>query len=263
MPSTKPLRLLLNADDFGCDNDTTDATIASFNAGALTSATIMTPMPAAPRAIEYARQHPEFSFGAHLLWVGDGLERPLLPPAQIPSLVTPDGLLINSRHARARAITRRLNPADIEREAAAQIAFLRDHGIAISHVDSHGHMHKFGQFREALRRVLPRFNITRVRTAQTVYLKRPFKSPNYWVGPHWQRALASAFRTTSHLYLPRSAEEDTWAEQLLGLGLRGDLEVGLHPGTIEPWRRSEAKGAHDLASLARARGIPLISWREV
>lgn len=257
------LRIILNADDFGMSDETTDATIACFRAGALTSATIMAQMPVAARAAAFARDNPRFSFGAHLVWVGDGVERPLSRPQDIPSLVTPEGLLLNSQHARLLAIRRRLNERDIEREAEAQLAFLRDHNIPLSHVDSHGHMHKFAQFRAALTRVLPRFGITRVRSVQNVYLRRPLKSPNYWCGKLWLRQIQSAFDTTQHLYLPRSAEEETWAERLLARRLTGVLEIGLHPGVVEPWRASEMRGAEQLASIARRRSIPLITWRDI
>ena len=45
MPS-RELQLVVNADDFGQSDDTVDATIECFEAGALTSATLMAGMPA-------------------------------------------------------------------------------------------------------------------------------------------------------------------------------------------------------------------------
>ena len=65
------LRLILNADDFGYDDDTVEATIECFRASALTSATIMLGMPATPGALEFARENPELDFGVHLVFTGD------------------------------------------------------------------------------------------------------------------------------------------------------------------------------------------------
>lgn len=264
-------RLILNADDFGFSDETLEETVSCFEAGGLTSATITTNMPAAARACEYAKSRAgdaSVSFGVHLMWVGDGVERPLSDPKDIPSLIDAqygNGLLINSQRARLAALRGGLADADIEREMVAQITYALDHGVAISHVDSHGHMHKFGPFRRALRRVLPRFGITRVRSVQDVYLKKPLKSPNFWVGPVWRRAIRAAFTTTDHLYLPRSAEDEGWTAALLDrlARLGGVTEIGLHPGREEAWRVSEKKGAIALARLARERGVGMCTWREV
>ena len=49
------MRLVLNADDFGYSDDTEEATNECFECSALTSATIMPAMPAAARAIAFAR----------------------------------------------------------------------------------------------------------------------------------------------------------------------------------------------------------------
>lgn len=227
-------------------------------------------MPAAIRACEYAKSRREdagVSFGVHLMWVGDGVERPLSDPTSIPSLIDPEyggGLLINSQRARLLALRGRLDEAHIERETIAQITFALDHGVRISHVDSHGHMHKFGQFRRAIARVLPRFGITKVRSVQDVYLRRPLKSPNFWLGPLWRRGIRAAFTTTDHVYLPRSAEDEGWTGALLDRLARvgGVTEVGLHPGREEAWRISEKKGAVELARLSRERAVSLVTWRD-
>ena len=52
-----------------------------------------------------------------------------------------------------------------------------DAGVPVSHVDSHRHLHKYGPFAGALRRVLPGLGIERVRNVQDVYLRRRLLSP--------------------------------------------------------------------------------------
>ena len=77
-------KLIINADDFGFDDETVDWTIKGFEAGKITSATIMAGMPATERAVEYAKAHPQFSFGTHLYLVD---EKPMSDPARIPSMI--------------------------------------------------------------------------------------------------------------------------------------------------------------------------------
>jgi hypothetical protein len=257
--------IIINADDFGASDETVRATIECFERGALTSATIMPRMPATEQALEFARAHPEFSFGVHLTFVTNGLDRPLSDPAALGSLVDEEGRFRSTNDIRVRALTRRVPAAAIEREAAAQLDFIRGSGIEISHVDSHRHVHKFPPFREALRRVLPRFGIARVRNVQDIYLRPPLRSPTYWLGRGWRRRLMGAFATTQHFYMPTSAGDTGWADRLLGVagGLDGTLEVGVHPGYDEDWREEERRCVQEFASRAPGAGHRLATWKEL
>lgn len=259
------MRIILNADDFGHSDDTVDATIECFERGALTSATIMPKMPATPRALEFARKHPQFSFGVHLTYGGDGVERSILPRSEIPDLVDDEGLFLPSNTVRRRALLRRLPVDQIARETEAQLAFVQGQGVRISHVDSHGHLHKFAPFRKALQRVLPRFGINRVRNVQDIYFRRQLRSPTYWFGPLWRRTLMRSFRTTDHLHLPYalSIRGEDWWTQLLPKLPGGTVEIGIHPGRQESWRNQERLGAVQFAELARQAGHELIGWDSI
>jgi YdjC-like protein len=254
--------VILNADDFGSSADTVRATIECFEHGALTSATIMPGMPATQDALEFARGRPELSFGVHLTLTGDGQERPLAGAEAVPGLTQADGSLLPTRKVRLRALARRLPQAQVERELAAQIELVRGAGVAITHVDSHRHLHKLPAIGEALARVLPRFGIRRVRNVQNVYLRRPLTSPTYWLGPLWRRQLMGRFRTTSHFYMPTSTSDTSWDGRLLerSASLSGSLEVGVHPGFEEPWRNAERLSLLAFARRSRERGDRLAGW---
>lgn len=258
------MRIILNADDFGMDQETVRATIECFERGALSSATIMPKMPATAAAVEYARSHPQFSFGVHLTYVSDGVERPVSEPADVPALCAADGQFLPSQTVRLLAVRNRIPPDQIERETVAQIALLRDAGVPISHVDSHGHLHKFAPFLQALQNVLPRFGIGRVRTAQDTYLRRPLKSPTFWYGPVWRRKIRARFVTTDRMFMPTSPADARAMPDLLPR-LRGDgsIEVGVHPGRREDWRDAERAAAEAFAAQARAAGHALITWNDV
>ena len=255
--------IVLNADDFGMSADTVDETIAAFDAGLLTSATIMVGAPETAAALAFARAHPQFSFGVHLVFVGDGDERPLTSAHDVPDLVDARGRLLPTNTMRTRALLRRVSVEQIALEAAAQIEFVRRHGVDVSHVDSHRHLHKFAPFRSALRAVLPGFGIGRVRNVQDVYLRRPLKSPTFWAGPIWRRGLARDFTTTRHFYMPTSAADEDWSRLSERLPSGTSLEVGLHPGRLEPWRRAELASLAPFAQAAVMGGHRLVSWREI
>jgi predicted glycoside hydrolase/deacetylase ChbG (UPF0249 family) len=257
------MRIVLNADDFGFSDDTVNATIGCFEAGTLTSASLMAGMPATDRAVAFALEHPEYSYGVHLTFVGDGTERPAAPAADVPALVDADGRFPRTNVVRLRALAHRLPQRQIEREVEAQVAAIQEQGVAISHVDSHRHLHKFAPFRAALARVLPRLGIERVRNVQNLYLRRPFGSPTYWFGPVWRRALMRSFTTTDHFYMATSSGDADWTPLLAFLPRDVTLEVGAHPGDVDDWRRVERDALAAFAAAAAAHGHELVPWTSI
>lgn len=262
------MKLILNADDFGQSQDTFEETVRCLEARALTSATIMVNMPYSAEAMAYARDNDDFSFGVHLTFVRESehtVEGPVSDPQAVSSLVDEDGRFKISGEIRKAAMSGRLDEDEIAREIEAQIKTALDHGVQVSHVDSHGHLHKFGPFVGALRRVLPQFGIDKVRTVQDIYLKTPWRSPTYWLGRGWRKQIRASFTTTDHLYLPTSAWDESWPERLLEVlaHREGIVEVGVHPGINEDWRKGESQGTSRLAELARERGLTLTDWRNV
>lgn len=266
------MRIITNADDFGQNDDTFTATVECLEAGALAGATIMPKMPATHRAIDFAKRNPHLSFGVHLTFVRENdatPESPVSPAADVSDMVdSADGRFLPSNSVRWKALFNRISVEQIIREITAQISFLRDAGVKISHVDSHGHLHKFKPFRAALREVLPKFGIDRVRSAQDIYMKRPLKSPTFWLGGGWRRKLRAMFRTTDHFFMPGGRDAD-WPNRLLqhprlrGLPDDATLEVGVHPGRIEPWRDAERKAIAEFVSVARAAGHHVIGWKDL
>ncbi len=266
MPSPETggrLRLILNADDFGYDADTAEATVECFRARALTSATIMLGMPATEQALEFARGHPELDFGVHLVFTGDFGQRPLAGAERVPSLVDADGRFLPVRTARAKALAGRLAQSELEQEIEAQVRAVQESGVPVSHVDSHRHVHKLGSIRAALARVLPGLGIRRVRTAQDVYLTRPLTSLTYWAGPRWRRRLQKCFETTDHFFMA-GVSDPQWGTPLAARldGLAGSLEVGVHPGRAQDWRDRDRRAVLELAAGLDDR-VELIDWRSL
>jgi hypothetical protein len=260
--ASRKLQLIANADDFGLSADTVAATIECFEAEALTSATIMPGMPATDDAIAFAVEHPELDFGVHLTVTGELGLRPLAGTDAVPGLVDPDGVFRAPRAARARALLGRLDRRQLGLEIEAQVRAVRDAGVPVSHVDSHRHLHKFEPFRAALAQVLPRLGVTRVRTVQDVYLQPARRSPTYWLRNRWRERIRSSFETTGHFFMAATGDPP-WAEALLQRlpELRdGSLEVGVHPGRLEPWRDRDRLAVLELAR-GLGGGVELVGWR--
>src|SRR5262245_12759462 len=255
--------IIVNADDFGSSSDTTATTIECFEAGLLTSASIMVGMPETDRALEFARSHPEFSFGVHLQFVGDGTEKPLCQPDRVPALVDERGYLLPTNEIRRRALLRRIPVDQVEQETLAQVDLVKSHGVNVSHVDSHRHIHKFAPFRAGLRLALPRLGIKRVRNVQDTYLRRPAEHPTYWVGPAWRRAVMRLFATTEHFYMPTTAHDPNWHRLSSKLPGGQSLEVGMHPGHDDSWRSDELQSLRPFVESLRAGGHDLVTWNAI
>jgi hopanoid biosynthesis associated protein HpnK len=132
--------LIVNADDFGLTSGVNRAIIELHSAGVLTSASLMARASATEEAIGLAVQTPTLGVGCHVVLI-DG--EPVLPPAQIPSLVdSRTGCFPSSLNTfLARLFTGRIRAAEIEAEAGAQIDFLQQKGVRLTHVDTHKHAH--------------------------------------------------------------------------------------------------------------------------
>jgi predicted glycoside hydrolase/deacetylase ChbG (UPF0249 family) len=146
-------RLILNADDFGLTAGVNRAVAELHRAGALTSATLMARASATDEAIAIARSTPTLGVGCHVVLV-DG-EPVLSPTRDIPHLAGPvDGRfrsssLLSFIHRLYRDPWARYWPSqsifarEIEAETAAQIALLQSRGVALTHIDTHKHVHMF------------------------------------------------------------------------------------------------------------------------
>ena len=238
------MRIVVNADDFGLSPETVRATVEAFEEGNITSASLMPNMPATEEALAFARARPDRSFGVHLTFVGDGNERPCSDPADVPHLVDAEGRFEATNRIRLRAALRRIPAAEVEREVVAQVSAVREAGIAVSHVDSHRHLHKYGAIRAGLERALPGLGISRVRNVQDVYLRRRLLSPTNVFGRSWRRRLMQSFVTTDHFYMATSAGDASWDA------------IGRSSTSSRPRRRSRSASTQGSTAGATTSGSP-------
>jgi len=131
-----PKRLIINADDFGISRGVNIGIIEAAEAGAVTSASLITNLPAFADAISRAQSSPDISVGLHLNFT---IGRPI---TRAPSLTRRNtGEFYPLPALLGRASLGRLDPSDIDLECKAQIDRMIDAGFRPTHLDSHRHVH--------------------------------------------------------------------------------------------------------------------------
>ena len=154
-------RLIINADDFGLCESINKGIVETHTKGVLTSATIMTNMPAAEQAVDLAKNLPTLGIGVHLnLTAG----KPLYQDNTVKLILDSQGYFTLSpgKLALASLITGKVRTA-IETELASQIQWLIDKGIKPTHLDSHKHFHSFPSIFPIVCRLAKRFGIPAIR----------------------------------------------------------------------------------------------------
>ena len=163
-----PARLIVNADDFGLTRGVNQAIAELHTAGVVTSATLMATGAAFDHAVELAHEHPQLGVGCHIV-LTDGV--PVSSPEAIPTLLGKDRRTLRPslKEFLLAALRGRLNPAEIEREATAQIRVLQQAGIRVTHIDTHKHTHTLPQIARPL---LAAAEHTGVRAVRSPFEKR-------------------------------------------------------------------------------------------
>jgi predicted glycoside hydrolase/deacetylase ChbG (UPF0249 family) len=243
-------RLIINADDFGLTHGVNRAVGELHLAGALTSATLMAGASASEEAIEIALSTPSLGVGCHVVLVGP---EQILKRHHQPSF----GAFLG------QVFTGRIDSAQIEAEAGAQIALLRGRGLRLTHIDTHKHTHMFAAVLRPVLRAAKAAGITAVRNPfePAWSLRATPRAP-------WTRRIGVALlRRLEPAFLRIVAEEGfVTTDGNLGILATGSLNPstlgsllrGLPPGT---WELVTHPGYHD-SDLAKT-GTRLLASRNV
>jgi hopanoid biosynthesis associated protein HpnK len=174
-------RLIVNADDFGLTVGVNRAIGEAHENGVVTSSTLMANGRSYTDASQLAQKLPQLSIGCHVVLI-DG--EPVLNAQELRSLTTGSKFRDGLKSFAARAVSRRMDPGEIEAEATAQIRKIQSSGIVVSHFDTHKHTHIFPQ---VLRPLLKAAAACGVRAVRNPFGPRmPLKSgqllmrPNLW-----------------------------------------------------------------------------------
>jgi predicted glycoside hydrolase/deacetylase ChbG (UPF0249 family) len=134
-------QLIVNGDDYGRTEGVTQGIIRAHREGIVTSTTVMMNMPQVEEAQRLADDYPYLAMGVHLVFTA---WRPLLPPAEVPSLVNEDGHFHSQEAILAQP--HRIDTNELKAELRAQIERLRASGHEPDHLDCHHFVHIYPPF---------------------------------------------------------------------------------------------------------------------
>jgi chitin disaccharide deacetylase len=156
-------RLIINADDFGLAPGVNRAITELEKAGVLNSTTLMATGSYFSPAVHMAFEQPRLAVGCHVVLV-DGV--PCLPPSEVSSLLGEKGrtsFRVSVGSFIAALFAGKIEAAEIEAEAVAQIQRIQSSGLTVSHIDSHKHLHAFPRVCAPLLRAARRCGVRCVR----------------------------------------------------------------------------------------------------
>jgi len=220
-------QLVVNADDLGLTVGVNDGIFDAHDLGILTSASLFATAPASADAIRRARRR-SIGIGVHLALV-DGT--PTLPARTVPTLVTGDGRFRQSwRPFLAACLQGRVSLEDVERELSAQIVRVQSAGIAVTHLDTHKHVHLYPTVFAIVARLAARFGIAVV---QMPYERGSWMNALLWLWAQQNYRLAARLGLRTPHFIGR-IDTGVLTRSSLHTMLRnarpGVTELMVHPG---------------------------------
>lgn len=273
------MRLVLNADDFGLAPAHTGRVAALRAAGRVSDVSLLAGGRAAREALASLRAAGVDGAGVHLCLVGG--ESPLAPADSVPSLLAGGVFRAHWTHVLGALAAGRIRAAEVEREWEAQIAHVWASGLAVTHLDSHQHLHLHPTLFPVAARLAQRFRVPFVRAPRADDPAAAVGGPGArlrarllaTLGDRARRILDAAGLPEPPRVLGLSEAGRMTAPRLHRLLDRlgeGDFEVVLHPGedddvtrTHYRWGyafREEAEALEASAALLAARGARVLSF---
>jgi hypothetical protein len=225
--------LIINADDLGYSPTVNRAIAELFEAGLVTSASLLVNQPASEEGADIARSLPRLSVGVHL---NLSRGRPILPAAQVPSLVDEEGQLWESATFFRRAVLGQVKWYEAAAELEAQVQWALARGLHLDNLDSHVHFHSLPAARRITEQLANRHHVAAWRTPYVLSALTPTR---LWtdalatpIKPYRPgRLLAPDFLLSLHQWGDRLLSDKRVARLLVKPGVVAELVV--HPGYID------------------------------
>lgn len=269
-------RIIVNADDFGRHELINRAVERAFNSGCLKSATIMAGGAAVEDAVKLAKKISGLGVGIHFTLANGN---PILPPNEIPSLVTEEGIF-HADYVKflKRYLSGKISLAEVRSELAAQLEKIFRAGLTPTHIDSHQHLHHVPGIVEIVLDLAAASGIKAMRVANTKLFDGELDSIGKFVGRLGLGSLAKFaahaahkrnFATPEHfagIVAGESVSENFMLKLIENLR-DGTTEVMLHPGTDNKILQYFCEWDHDfeeeLAAVTSPRVLNLLAEKNI
>lgn len=256
------MKLIVNADDFGYNSDCNKSTIELLETNIIKSATILTDFEGSKEAILYAKNalHKDLSFGLHFN---------LVEPSCFFKYSEKDGFLKIFHHLhpvlqRFLLLTSLLNKDIVAKEFERQLLCLLKEGVKVSHIDSHGHVHKFPIVLKAILPIMKKYGITKVRRPENIFHRMVYiqRLLNPWCFKSFKLVsvcdyfYGSLYKSNENLVLKEFLDSTELSTK--------SLELSVHPGEIVYWRSAEKKALVSLVKTLKENSLfNFISYHEI
>lgn len=232
-------RFIINADDFGLTEGVNRGIVRAFDAGALTSTSLMANGRAFEHAVRLARSRPTLRVGIHLTLLE---ESPVLPAEDVSSLVDDTGHFYKWYPEFVwRYLSGRTRNDEIHKELAAQFEAVTGAGLTIDHIDSHCHLHVLPSILEIVIDLTRKYGVEYVRVPLEPVGVRGHVSRKRFLSHVLLNAFCFFARRrlkreriqTSDFFLGFSCSGDLTLEKLkqfLQNDSAGTIEIMCHPG---------------------------------
>lgn len=277
-------KLIINADDLGMSIEVNQQIEECINLGCITSSTLMANAPAFEDGVRIAKQYPQISVGVHL----NIIEFKPLTNNEIfrkHGIISKDGSFIEGAIGVVN-IDEELLQAIYE-EWDAQITKVELSGIIPTHCDSHEHTHTIPALQVALRKVLDKHGIKRVRRKTVPSIRLMLRGKNQptvqydkskalmpkkrnvfyrrfhlfvvkYLSYKWNRQMSHNYITTSFFY---SFRDFFFNKDILTLGSKDSvIELMCHPGNA-PFQLETDNLKKDKSWLGE--GFALSTYRDI
>jgi chitin disaccharide deacetylase len=216
--------LLINADDFGMSQQVNRAILQAFELGLCSSTSLAATLPGFEEACELAREHTLLDrVGIHLV-LRDGF--PLTEPIKRqPRFCDTEGRLALASTDRPILVLSRPERDALAEEIRAQIGRCRSHGIPLTHLDSHYHLHNHLAVLNVLLPIARSEGIRYLRAARNCGNNLSFTKTWYKRAVNFRLSAAGLRRTK----LFGSIDDFLLATRALARPPRGSFEIMVHP----------------------------------
>jgi hypothetical protein len=221
--------LIVNADDYGRTPSISAGIRQAHLNGVVTTTTVMMNFAAAVDDIRLAMAEcPRLGLGVHLTITAG---KPLLPVAQVPTLVDRDGVFLKLE--RLTSILPSVNPDELRAEWRAQIEKFLSTGATLDHLDSHHHTSYLNE--EVFRLMLD------IAFEYKVPIRSPYPVPTPTIAPRSSVLFVARVLQAKPVSSPRffvNSFYDSGATsinllQILSRLLDGVSEIMTHPGYVD------------------------------
>lgn len=247
-------KILVNADDFGRHRLINRAVAEAAERGILRSTTLMPGGAAFDDAVEIARAHPALGVGIHLTLVNGN---PVSAAEDIPTLVDETGHFYDNHGIFVkRYFAGKVAKEDIRRELFAQVRKMETTGLALTHIDSHQHMHMLPGVIDIALDAAEAIGLSATRISKSPLFTGFSGNPAQLIGRAglWtlsslakQHAKARHFRTPDHFagIVAGSAVTEAHLRKIIETLPSGTTEIMMHPGTDNTLLAKETGWDHD------------------